>query len=118
MENETKDTVQLENNAMPEPTVDTKVAIAQDFITIRAKKDDLILAGKDLFKEEIISLEEKEKALTAKIEAAAKETETEAEQMTTGIMAIEKTFWEKYGNEVLNGVEIVALAAIIYRLFF
>ena len=42
---------------------------------------------------------------------AAKEAETE---VTTAA----KTFKEKYGNDIMNAVEIVALAAIVYRLFF
>lgn len=90
--------------------------VEQDLATVRAKKDELIAAGETLFKDEIASLEEKEKALTAKIEAAAKETETEVEQATTKIVTAEKTFWEKYGNVILHTIEYAGMIIIICML--
>jgi len=90
-----------------------KNTVKQDLEIVRAKKEELIVAGETLFKDEIASLEEKEKALTVKIEAAAKETQTEAKTMTAGIMTIEKTFWEKYGNIILHTIEYVGMVVII-----
>lgn len=89
----------------------TETTVEQDLATVRAKKDELIAAGETLFKDEIASLEEKEKSLTAQIETEAKETETQ-------IVTAETSFREKYGNIMVNGIEIIGIGAIIYRLFF
>ncbi|MGE1061242.1 hypothetical protein NXG27_01135 [Megasphaera paucivorans] len=107
--------VQTIDAAIPEATVQdtpaTNTTVEQDLATVRAKKDELIAAGETLFKDEIASLEEKEKSLTAQIETEAKETETQ-------IVTAETSFREKYGNIMVNGIEIIGIGAIIYRLFF
>lgn len=82
-----------------------------DILNLNAKITDLEADGDEMFADAIQLLKDKRDALIAQAAEDAKEAETE---VTTDV----KTFREKYGNEVLNSVEIVALAAIIYRLFF
>jgi vacuolar-type H+-ATPase subunit H len=82
-----------------------------DILNLNAKITDLEADGDEVFADAIQILKDKRDALIAQAEADAKEAETE---VTTAA----KTFKEKYGNDIMNAVEIVALAAIVYRLFF
>lgn len=82
-----------------------------DIEKLDAKIADLEADGAEVFADAIQILKDKRDALVAQAEADAKEAETE---VTTAA----KTFKEKYGNDIMNAVEIVALAAIVYRLFF
>lgn len=93
--------------------VDTTQAATEqtDIEKLDAKIADLEADGDEVFADAIQILKDKRDALIAQAEADAKEAETE---VTTAA----KTFKEKYGNDIMNAVEIVALAAIVYRLFF
>ena len=82
-----------------------------DIEKLDAKIADLEADGAEVFADAIQILKDKRDALVAQAEADAKKAETE---VTTAA----KTFKEKYGNDIMNAVEIVALAAIVYRLFF
>lgn len=82
-----------------------------DIEKLDAKIADLEADGAEVFADAIQILKDKRDALVAQAEADAKEAETE---VTTAA----KTFKEKYGNDIMNAVEIVALATIVYRLFF
>jgi molecular chaperone GrpE (heat shock protein) len=82
-----------------------------DIEKLDAKIADLEADGAELFADAIQILKDKRAALVAKAEADAKEAEIE---VTTAA----KTFKEKYGNLIVNGIEIVGIGAIVYRLFF
>lgn len=82
-----------------------------DIEKLDAKIADLEADGAEVFADAIQILKDKRDALVAQAEEDAKEAETE---VTTAA----KTFKEKYGNDIMNTIEIVALAAIVYRLFF
>ena len=82
-----------------------------DIEKLDAKIADLEADGAEVFADAIQILKDKRDALVAQAEADANEEETD---VTTAA----KTFKEKYGNDIMNAVEIVALASIVYRLFF
>lgn len=67
--------------------------------------------GSAVFSDTIQVLKDKRTTLIAEAEAEAKKVESE-------VVTVEESFSEKYGNEILNGIEIVALSVIIWRLFF
>lgn len=82
-----------------------------DIEKLDAKIADLEADGAEVFADAIQILKDKRDTLIAQAAEDAKEAETE---VTTAA----NTFKEKYGNDIMNTIEIVALAAIIYRLFF
>lgn len=84
-----------------------------DIEKLDAKIADLEADGAEVFADAIQILKDKRDALVAQAEADADAKEAETEVTTAA-----KTFKEKYGNDIMNAVEIVALAAIVYRLFF
>ena len=89
----------------------TETTEQTDIEKLDAKIADLEADGAEVFADAIQLLKDKRDALIAQAAEDAKEAETE---VTTAA----KTFKEKYGNDIMNTVEIVALAAIVYRLFF
>ena len=93
--------------------VDTTQATTEqtDIEKLDAKIAELEADGAEVFADAIQILKDKRDTLVAQAAEDAKEAETE---VTTAA----KTFKEKYGNDIMNTVEIVALAAIVYRLFF
>lgn len=96
--------------------VDTTPAVTAtteqtDIEKLDAKIADLEADGAEVFADAIQILKDKRDALIAQAEADAKEAETE---VTTAA----KTFKEKYGNLIVNGIEIVGIGAIVCRLFF
>lgn len=82
-----------------------------DIEKLDAKIADLEADGAEVFADAIQLLKDKRGALVAQAAEEAKEAETE---VTTAA----KTFKEKYGNLIVNGIEIVGIGAIVYRLFF
>lgn len=94
-----------QNSVTPEEKVEQDIANMKQHLA-NLEQDD-----KDLYADEI-------KSLKAKITASEDRLQQEAKSVATDVETAEKTFREKYGNEVLNSVEILALAAIICRLFF
>jgi len=94
-----------QNSVTPEEKVEQDIANMKQHLA-NLEQDD-----KDLYADEI-------KSLKAKITASEAKLQQETKNVVTDVETAEKTFREKYGNEVLNSVEIVALAAIIFRLFF
>ena len=94
-----------QNSVTPEEKVE------QDIANMKQHLANLEQDAKDLYADEI-------KSLKAKITASEAKLQQETKNVVTDVETAEKTFREKYGNEVLNSVEIVALAAIICRLFF
>lgn len=94
-----------QNSVTPEKKVEQDIANMKQHLA-NLEQDD-----KDLYADEI-------KSLKAKITASEAKLQQETKNVVTDVETAEKTFREKYGNEVLNSVEIVALAAIIWRLFF
>ena len=114
MAEETKQETE-QNLAAPEvqPVVQTtpEEKVKQDIVNMKQHLANLEQDDKDLYADEI-------KSLRTKIVAAENQLQQEAKNVVTNVETAEKTFREKYGNEVLNSVEIVAVAAIICRLFF
>jgi hypothetical protein len=115
MTDEVKNTVQATDVGAPEVTVQETATpeekVKQDIVNMKQHLANLEQDDKDLYADEI-------KSLKAKIAAAESQLQQKAKNVVTDVETAEKTFREKYGNEVLNSVEIVALAAIICRLFF
>jgi|GEM_PF-3555232 len=93
-------------------------ALQTDIEKLEARISQLKADGSAIYDTAIQALEDERAQLIAEAEAEAKKVEEEAQAVVTDVETAEKTFREKYGNEVLNSVEIVALAAIIWRLFF
>lgn len=104
-----------QNLAAPEvqPVVQTtpEEKVKQDIANMKQHLTNLEQDDKDLYADEI-------KSLKVKIAASEVKLQQEVKSVVTDVETTEKTFREKYGNEVLNGVEIMALAVIIYQLFF
>ena len=82
-----------------------------DIEKLDAKIAELEADGAEVFADAIQLLKDKRDALIAQAEA-------EANSIGSGVITLETSFRQKYGNDIMNAVEIVALAAIVYRLFF
>ncbi|KMO86433.1 hypothetical protein AB840_08180 [Megasphaera cerevisiae DSM 20462] len=98
--------------------VDTTQAVTAtteqtDIEKLDAKIADLEADGAEVFADAIQILKDKRDALIAQAEA-----EAESNSIGSGVITLETSFRQKYGNDIMNAVEIVALAAIVYRLFF
>jgi flagellar hook-length control protein FliK len=92
-----------------QPT-ETVTLVQTDLQKIETAINDLRTAGNSLFTDEIEALEEKRDKLIAEAEAKLKEVETEIEEA-------EKTFIQKYGSAIVNGVEIILMIVVIGKLF-
>ena len=88
----------------------SKEEIQADIEKMKAASEQLKTAGADLFAEEI-------KNLQTKIENAEKELATALEKGTAEVKEVEQTFVQKYGTEIVKGVEIILLVVIAARLF-
>ncbi|MGE1061188.1 hypothetical protein NXG27_00860 [Megasphaera paucivorans] len=101
-----------QNLAAPEiqPVVQTtpEEKVKQDIVNMKQHLTNLEQDDKELYADEI-------KSLKAKIAASEAQLQQEAKNVVTNVETAEKTFREKYGNEILNIIEIVALAVIIYQ---
>lgn len=82
-----------------------------DILNLNAKITDLEADGDEMFADAIQLLKDKRDTLIAQAEA-------EANSIGSGVITLETSFRQKYGNDIMNTIEIVALAAIVYRLFF
>ena len=96
--------------------VDTTPAVTAtteqtDIEKLDAKIAELEADGAEVFADAIQILKDKRDTLVT--QAAA-----EANSIGSGVITLETSFRQKYGNDIMNAVEIVALAAIVYRLFF
>ena len=100
-----------QNVAQDTAQVTQSTGVQTDIEKIEADIARFKADGSDIYATTIQALEDEKAALIAKAEAEVKETKTE-------IAIAEKSFREKYGNDIMNTVEIVALVAIVYRLFF
>ena len=67
-------------------------------------------SGEDLFKDQIAALETKLAEEKAKVEAAVSEAGEE-------IKEAEQTFVEKYGNKIIQGVQLILLGYIVHKIF-
>jgi hypothetical protein len=108
MDEQTTNTTETSQEAVQ--ATETTTAVQTDLQKIETAINDLKESGEALFTDEIEALEEKKDKLIAEAEAKLKETETE-------IVTAEKTFIQKYGSAIVNGVEIVLMAVIIGKLF-
>lgn len=96
----------------------TETTVQTDIEKLEAQISQLKADGSAIYDTAIQALEDERAQLIAEAEAEAKKVEEEAQTVVADVENAEKTFREKYGNEVLNGAEIVALGVIIWRLFF
>jgi hypothetical protein len=87
----------------------SKEEIQADIEKMKAASEQLKTAGADLFAEEI-------KNLQTKIENAEKELADVADETTTEVKAVEQTFVQEYGADIVKGTEIVLLALIAGRI--
>jgi len=114
MAEEVKDTVQA-TDITPAVVQDTTTAIETTTQTDIEKLDAAIAKleadGSETLADTVQVLKDKRDTLIAEAEAEAKKVETE-------VVTVEETFQQKYGNILVNGIEIVGIGAIIYRLFF
>ena len=83
--------------------------VREDITKMEAALEQLKAAGTDLFADEI-------KNLQAKIENAEKELATAVDEAATGVKEVEQTFVQKYGANVVKGVELVLLGLIAGRI--
>ena len=99
--------------AVQDATISTDITTEPqtDIEKLEAQISQLEKDGSAIYTTAIQALKDERDALIAAAEEEAKKDETE-------VVTIETSFLQKYGNEILNGVEILALIAIIYRLFF
>ena len=83
--------------------------VREDITKMEAALEQLKAAGTDLFADEI-------KNLQAKIENAEKELATAVDEAATAAKGVEQTFVQKYGANVVKGVELVLLGLIAGRI--
>lgn len=83
--------------------------IKQDIEKMKAAIEQLKVTGADLFAEEI-------KNLQTKIKNAEAEAAAEVDKVETAAAVIEQTFVQKYGANVVKGVELVLLGLIAGRI--
>ena len=94
-------------------TTDTAVTLTpaqQDLLNIKTAIAQLKTAGEALFADEITALEAKAAVIEATLKA---EVETVVQEIET----VEQSFVSKYGSGTAHGLEIVALIAILAKLF-
>ncbi|KMO85243.1 hypothetical protein AB840_14650 [Megasphaera cerevisiae DSM 20462] len=110
-----EETVVQQNTVTPatQPVIQTtpEEKVKQDIANMKQHLANLEQDDKELYADEI-------KSLKAKIAVSESKLQQEAKSVVAHVETAEKSFREKYGNEILNSVEIVALVAIIWRLFF
>lgn len=101
------------------PTAESIVVAGQEVVKTPVQTDiekmegaikALKESGEDLFKDQIAALENKIAEEKAKAEAALKEAEETVQE-------VEQSFVEKYGNKIVQGLQIVLLGYIVYKLF-
>lgn len=102
-----------ETDIQQNQAVDTTQAVTEqtDIEKLDAKIAELEADGAEVFADAIQILKDKRDALVAQAEA-------DANSIGSGVITLETSFRQKYGNDIMNAVEIVALTAIVYRLFF
>lgn len=105
-----------ETDIQQNQAVDTTQAVTAtteqtDIEKLDAKIAELEADGAEVFADAIQILKDKRDALVAQAEA-------DANSIGSGVITLETSFRQKYGNDIMNTIEIVALAAIVYRLFF
>lgn len=89
----------------------TAITEQTDIEKLDAKIADLEADGAEVFADAIQILKDKRDALVA-------QAAEEANSIGSGVITIETSFRQKYGNDIMNAVEIVGIGAIVYRLFF
>jgi|GEM_PF-2462454 len=111
-ETATQDTAVQDTAPATQPVVQTtsEEKVKQDIANMKQHLANLEQDDKNLYADEIKSLKTKIAVAESKLQQEAKTVVDDAEKA-------EKSFLQKYGNEILNGVEILALIAILYRLF-
>lgn len=85
--------------------------IQKDIDDVNAKIEELKADGNDIYESAIQTLTDTRDALSEKLKLEVKETGYK-------VQTANEKFLEKYGMYILNGVEVLALVAIVYRLFF
>lgn len=83
--------------------------IKQDIEKMKAAIEQMKAAGEDLFSEEI-------KNLQTKIENAEVEAKAETENVVEVVTQTENSFAQKYGANIVKGVELVFLGLIAGRI--
>lgn len=96
--------------------VDTTPAVTAtteqtDIEKLDAKIADLEADGAEVFADAIQIMKDKRDALIA-------QAAEEANSIGSGVIILETSFRQKYGNLIVNGIEIVGIGAIVCRLFF
>ena len=99
----------VENVVTDTVAVESTVAAQTDLGKLEAALDQLKAAGEDLFADQIKEIESKIADEKAKVEA-------EAEKVVEAAKEIEQTFIQKYGANVVKGVELVLLGLIAGRI--
>jgi uncharacterized coiled-coil DUF342 family protein len=87
-----------------------KTQVQRDIDKLDAKIEELQQDGSDLYAAAITALTDERDELVAKVKE-------ESEDAADSVQDANQKFLDKYGMYILNGAEVVALVAIIYRLF-
>lgn len=87
-----------------------KAQVQRDIDKLDAKIEELQQDGSDLYAAAITALTDERDELAAKVKE-------ESEDAADSVHDANQKFLDKYGMYILNGAEVVALVAIIYRLF-
>jgi ElaB/YqjD/DUF883 family membrane-anchored ribosome-binding protein len=104
-EENTQNTVQGTTTAAESKSTDNEIE------KINEKIDELENDSEDLYSTAIEALKSKRDELIEKAKEDTKDT-------TDSIQNANQKFIDKYGLQILNAVEALALVAIVYRLFF
>ena len=87
----------------------TETPVQTDIEKMQAAINSLKEASEDLFKDQITAIEVQIAETKAKAQA-------EIDKAVQTVQETERTFIEKYGNKIIQGVQILLLGYIVYRI--
>lgn len=83
--------------------------VQTDIEKMEAAIKSLKEAGEDLFKDQITAVE-------VQIAEAKAKAQAEIDKAVDTVQEAERTFIEKYGNKIVQGVQLLLLGYIVYRI--
>jgi hypothetical protein len=95
---------------------ENKTAVQTDIEKIEARIADLKADSEELYADAIKALEDKRDALVAEAKATVEQVETNVKNDVQEAETEVKTFWQKYGQAIAHGAEIILLGYIAGRL--
>ena len=87
----------------------TETPVQTDIEKMEAAINSLKEASEDLFKDQITAIE-------VQIAEAKAKAQSEIDKAVDTVQEAERTFIEKYGNKIVQGVQILLLGYIVYRI--